>query len=115
MFGPNPERYLRMQVPHEDSEAAAQAFDDFCEAVDAAREKFKIADVLIVSRIRAMMPATDGTKVEGEGVMAFSLGDATLAESLAAYAYGHYKRKREEHLAQLLSGNKKARVCSDSK
>lgn len=115
MFGPNPECYRRMQVPHEDSEAAAKAFDDFCKAVDDAREKFKIADVLIVSRIRAMIPGPGGEPAEGEGVMAFSLGDPTLSESMAAYAYGHYKRVREEHLAQLLSGSKKTRVRSDLK
>lgn len=107
MIKRDPERYRRMQVPHVDSETAALAFEDFCNAVDAAREKFKIADVLVIACIRAMVPGPEGVNAEGEGIVSLSLGDPSLSESLAAYAYGQLKKERELDMERILAGGKK--------
>lgn len=107
--GPNPKRFREMQEPHESSEVMAKSFDEFFKVVEAARLKFRVAEVEIVAVMKAL---TDGGQ-EGEAMLRMHLGDPLRAESMAAFAYGTLKREREEMIATLLSGQgrsqKKAR------
>jgi hypothetical protein len=98
LFEPNPERYLRMKQPHETHAAASEAMDKFYEAIESAREQFRIANVLVVIQV----PYLAATGEEVEGMASSFLGDARLAEALAAYGYGQEAANRQEMMAKLM-------------
>jgi hypothetical protein len=91
--------FREMSEPHESREALQAAHHQFFEEVVELRKKHKIANIL---QIYADSYESDGEEAEMLG--ASMIGDQTRAESMCAFAYGSFKRQREEMLAKLLSG-----------
>lgn len=95
---PNPKLWREMQEPHESIEAANNASKAFYEELGVLREKYRMADVLVVCRVRV---AIDGD--EREALTPTFYGEWIRAESMAAYAYGHYASERQKQISDYIN------------
>ncbi len=95
----NPARYRELSVPFTTTDEANESLQKFFNAVEAARVEFKIPDAYVVAQVSIVYPAG-----EGSGFATANFGNSLAAESLAAYAYGRERRKREEAMAKMLRG-----------
>ncbi|MGE3889442.1 MAG: hypothetical protein AB7H81_23675 [Vicinamibacterales bacterium] len=96
----NPKLWREMQEPHENGPAVNAALEGFFKALGAAREEHRLADVLVVARVLYLNEA--GEEVEALALQTY--GDALRSESMAAYAYGQFAARRQEHIGELLTG-----------
>ena len=98
-MGQNQKLFREMSQPHESRDALNKAHEAFYEELGELRKKHKIANVVTI-----IEDSYDNGKDESSMLTAFAYGDGLKAESMSAYAYGTFKRKREEMLASLLAG-----------
>lgn len=96
----NPARYREMSIPHESPEKLAENVEGFNAAVEEARIKYRMRDVLIVAESSAI--GENGK--EGEFISTSHFGDQMKAVALAAYLYGKLRTRFEEILSQELKG-----------
>ena len=96
----NPENYHKLNIPYENAEEANKALKDFYEKVEKAREEFKIADILIITK--------GSVKYEDDSVGQFmqhtQFGNQLNGSSMAAYAYGQTQAEERELLNKLMAG-----------
>lgn len=96
----DPERWLRCQEPHESQEASDAALDAFLDDVSAAREKHRIAEVVILTG--TIFPGEDGNPQLFAGMSRFG-SDEKMAEMIA-YAYGQIVAPKLKKLQELSEG-----------
>ncbi len=80
---PNNELYYKMNQPFENKDVANESIMKFYEELGELREKYKIADLFVITR--------GSVKYEdkiGEFMDTMSYGDPLKQEALAAYGYG---------------------------
>lgn len=79
----DPENYAKMSVPFDNGNQADEALKNFFDAVEKARNEFKITDAHVIVKISikregetgaAMSSAHFGHSLEAEGMCAWSLG-----------------------------------------
>ena len=99
----DPENYRLMSQPFENGEAANKALDAFFEAVREARQKHRIADVVVLAMVSA------GEK-DAKAIAQSTLGDDTNVEGICAWAYGRAAAEREARMASLHRQGRKAGV-----
>ena len=99
----DPENYRAMSVPHASRDEVNEALTKFYEAVRAARNECRIADVTMVITTPVMYP--DG---ESRVLLSFHLGDGNNRESMLAYAFGNAQADRRAQINKLLSGDQKS-------
>ncbi len=97
-FKSDPARYREASIPHESEAAANEAIANFDKAVGELRVKYQIKDVLVIYGVAIL--GDNGGEYAAMGSMA--LGNQTLWESMAAYAYGREKAAREQRIGKLL-------------
>lgn len=107
---PNPKLWREMQEPHASIEAANEASRGFYEELGALREKYRMADLLVVCRVRVVI---DGD--EREALTPTFYGEWLRAESMAAYAYGHYAGERQQAISDYINGKALTRQASKRK
>ena len=95
----NLEKYRELSEPFPDADAANDAVEKFYAAMSAARDEFKIPDVLCVISLSVQYESG-----EGEAITYFQAGDAARTQVMAAYVYGQEQQKQREELNRLLSG-----------
>ena len=95
----HPNMYKRCSAPHESVNNATVSADLFFDAVRAAREEFRMANVVIMAQCNAM----DGGQ---EKALFFECqyGDAMQWKRLAFALAGILKKRDEELSAALLAG-----------
>lgn len=95
----DPGNYAKMSVPFENADAANEALAKFFEEIDGIRKKYKIPDVLIV---------TKGDIVCEEGTGSFmqysNFGNSVNILPMAAYVYGRAEQEHKEIIYKLLAG-----------
>lgn len=99
-FKSDPENYHNMSQPHEREDKATEALQGFYDAISEARKKFKIADVLVVTK--DSLRYEDG-KV-GDFMQHSQFGNQLNGVAMAAYAYGKLQAEEREMLNKLISG-----------
>lgn len=97
----DPKTYREMSIPHESTEAATKALKEFFKGISALRKEHRIQNVMLVMQTTAINKQGE----EGEYLVAYHLGDQLRYESLAAYAYAHAKRDRNDLIAAILRGD----------
>lgn len=93
----NPTRYREMSVPHESDDALQDAMKAFHADVEAARVKYRIADVVVITMARWV----DEEGEETEGVSQFSFGDSLRVLPMIAHCYGREKANHDALMARL--------------
>jgi hypothetical protein len=95
----DPDNYAKMSVPFENADAANEALSKFFDEIDVIRKKYKIPDVLIV---------TKGEIVFEEGIGSFmqhsNFGNSLNVLAMAAYVYGRSEQEHKERISKLLTG-----------
>lgn len=98
----DPENYHKMSEPYESPEKANEALRKFYDKVSEARNEFKIADVLIVTK--GSVRYNDGEV--GQFLQHSQYGNQLNGTSMAAYAYGQLQAEERELLNKLVAGGK---------
>jgi hypothetical protein len=101
-FKNDPANYHKMSEPHESPEKANEALQKFYDKVSEAREEFKIADILVISKDSVRYE--DGTV--GQFMQHSQYGNQLNGASMAAYAYGQLQAEQRELLNKLVAGQK---------
>jgi len=96
----DPDNYRRMSEAFASPAEADAALEAFSEDVRAARQKHRIADVLVAVCVN--IKYEDGH--EGQAFSMSQHGSVLVAEPLAAYAYGRAVEQRRESIGKLLKG-----------
>jgi hypothetical protein len=96
----DPTLWREMQEPHESLSATNAAVEGFFEELGALREKYRLADVVVVGRVVYL----DEQGGEVEAMTTSVYGESLRAESMAAYAYGSFAAKRQRAISDMLSG-----------
>jgi hypothetical protein len=102
-FKSDPDNYAKLSVPHDSPEKANEQLALFVEDVSHARQKFGIADVLVVMKDSAIYP--DGK--QGEFMTYHQMGNQIYGEAMAAYLFGCMQSERREMMSKLLGGKSK--------
>lgn len=89
----DPDLYERMSVPHESFDKALESYKAFFAEISAARERYRIRDVVIVS----MLSWREGERTVGQLVVGHR-GSAPLAVPMLAEALGELRRVRDAEL-----------------
>jgi hypothetical protein len=91
----DPDLYARLSVPYKTKEEAKASVEEFFRFVNAAREKCRIPELLVMALVR----------VEGEPETSVRLvrGDSLVLPKLAAIAYGLAKQDQIRALDSLVS------------
>lgn len=98
----DPKRYRRMCEPFPSLEATQDAITAFFNDVEAAREKHRIADVILIAEV---VHEADNTEVRGSSTLL--LGDSTRALPILAREYGRHSQLHEDMMAKLTAGARK--------
>lgn len=98
----DPENYIKMSEPFESPENANEALSEFHKEVSDLRKKYKITDVVIITKGSVKYP--DG-KI-GEFMNHSSFGATMNVEPMTAYAYGQASADRREMINKFISGTK---------
>ena len=93
------ERYAKASRPHESVEDCNKAIENVFDEVMALREKYHIENILVVYTVNINEEGNTGSSM---GM--FGGGNHTMFESMAAFAFGAEKQRREEKIRGLLSG-----------
>ncbi len=96
----DPDNYAAMAVPYESTDAADEALTKFYEEVSDLRKKYKVTDVLIVTK--GSVKFEDG-KI-GDFMNHSHLGNSLNQLSMSAYAYGQIQAVHEETISKLIAG-----------
>ncbi len=102
----DPSNYLALCAPFANADEANAALTAFYEDVRAARNKHRIADVLVVTSTNVNYKDAPGF---GVAICFSHNGDSMKAEGMAAYAYGQSQAEHREAMNLLLAGKKGAR------
>ena len=97
------EMYRKCGEPHADIDALNDAFAGFHEAVQEAREKYRITEVQVILKAR-YISGDD----ELEGITIGGYGDSLQAVSMIAWALGKEQAAQQTATAKLLAGVVKA-------
>lgn len=97
----DPETYLQLSAPFENTEDANNAMQSFYEELGELRKKHKIRDLLVVTY--GSVKTADG---ESEFLNSMSYGNTLNALPMAAYAYGQEKQSHGDVINSLLIGKK---------
>lgn len=89
----DPENYRKMCEPHATEEEANEAVQKFYEAVRKARQKYRIADVEIIVRVKAR-PSEENEKT---GMFFSSAHFGSLLERVGMCAWAHGIATQELH------------------
>ena len=87
--------YVKMSQPFEDQGTAAQAINDFLDAVASARQAHRITDVVVIVRCAS----SDGVVISSA-----HFGNSLESEGMLAYALGKETERRREAIARMLRG-----------
>jgi hypothetical protein len=101
-FKNDPDNYYKMSEPHENPDKANEALQKFYDKVSEARNEFKIADILVITKDSVRYP--DGEV--GQFMQHSQYGNQLNAVSMAAYAYGQLQAEERELLNKLIAGKK---------
>lgn len=96
----DPDRYRMCSEPFADSDEADRAVRAFCDELEAARVKHRIADVSYI--IQDSMQTESGEP--GMFIITGHQGDSMKREAMLAYALGQCQKERETLIAELLAG-----------
>ena len=99
----DPDNYTQMSVPFESSELANEALSGFYNELREIRKKYKIPDVLIVTK--GSVKTEDGTT--GDYIQHSSFGNSLNQLPMAAYAYGQIQAEHEALISKLIAGKTK--------
>ena len=97
-FEPNAQRYREASEPHKSEEAANEALEAFFHELSELRVKHHVKDLLLIYGVA--VEDADGQEYAAMGTTGF--GNQTLWESMAAFAFGQEKAKRQARLGKLL-------------
>ena len=92
----NLELYTRLQKPFESEEEAKKSMNMFFKDVEAARERWLIADVHTI-----VMMNVQGENGLMRGMTSQHLGDSSRGRDMCAWAYGQEKEYHKRCLAAL--------------
>lgn len=95
----NPARYRKLSEPFPDFGKANEALNAFYTELEALREKHKMPDVYVITRVNAM----DDDGEEGNAFSTAHFGDSLLAEGMVAYALGRLQKQRQDIIGNLLN------------
>lgn len=95
------DKYFLFSQPFKSPDVANAAIDAFRLDVESAREKYGIADVLVIVRVPTRYPDGLGTAETN-----FSWGDVQEREAMAARALGAIQAERRAMINKLLAGGK---------
>ena len=101
----DPANYRAMSIPHDNLDAANAAWSAFYADVFAARQRHRIADVLVV----AALNFSDEGKEQSAPVCS-SMGNPRTAAERAAFAYGHETNEHDRRLAEAIKGGLTAKA-----
>ena len=97
--------YRKMSEPHESSEAANKALNDFQKELSELRKKYKIANILMI---------VNDSYLDGEGdasfMSVFEFGSQLEMEAMAAYGLGQAQARRAEMITRVLMDAKRGKV-----
>lgn len=95
----DPENYRKMSEPHETPDMANEAIKNFYADVEVARNKHKIANILII--IKDSAKYTDGNV--GQFMQHSKYGNSLNFEPMAAYGYGKTQAEHREMINKILA------------
>lgn len=98
----NPGLYRKMSEPFSGADEANAAVKAFFDDVEAAREKHRIADVVVGVNIKVIY--NDGE--EGIGGSMMNLGDIMQAQLIAAMLLGQYQAECRQMIAKAINRSK---------
>lgn len=87
----DPENYARNAVPHKDLKSAQENLSAFYEAINDARNKYRVVDVAVV----VAMNITQKGKT-GRALSTAYFGDGQEAEGMLSYALGEVQNSRRD-------------------
>lgn len=96
----DPDNYSKMLVPFESMDAANEALTKFFDEVGEIRKKYKIPDVLIITK--GSIRHEDGS--EGDFMNHSGFGSMLNQLPMAAYCYGQVQAEQKETISKLISG-----------
>lgn len=94
----DPKHYREISVPFASSEDANVALHAFFSEVEAARNKHRIADVVVLCEVSHEL---DGHEVRGSA--SSSYGDSSRVVEIVARAYGSESARHEDRMALLMA------------
>jgi hypothetical protein len=95
----DPDNYAKMSIPFESTEAANEALSNFHKELGELRKKYKIPDLLIVTKGSVKH---DGET--GDWMQHSSYGSSLNQLTMAAYAYGQLQAEHKELISKLIAG-----------
>lgn len=99
----DPAKYRRNSEPFPSVEASNEALAAFFAEVQAARDRHRIADVIVLCEVNVM---TDDGEIRG-GASSF-LGDSTKQLPILAREYGAARERFEEDLGRIIAAARKS-------
>lgn len=99
----DPANYRRCSEPFPTVEAANEALLAFFEEVRAARDRHRIADVLVLCEVSHVL---DGEEVRGSAFAQH--GDSARALPMLAREFGAAQQRHEEQIALIVARGRKA-------
>ena len=96
----NPARYRRMCEPHESLDAANAAVQKFWEAVEKAREEYRIADVTVLAEV---VYGEDEARAQAD----LHLGSSLQRLPMIARAYGQVREAYDQMVTRIVEGARK--------
>lgn len=94
----NPARYRRMSEPFDSREQANQAITEFFADVEAAREKHRISDVVVLVEVGMVVG-----DVETRASAQLALGSRAYELPMLARAFGAAQARHQNDLALILA------------
>lgn len=95
----DPKNYMEMSVPYENPESAEEAMTNFNKELGELRKKYKIPDLLYVTKAGVMIEGEPG-EFFSQGFFGYSLNQLPMS----AYAYGQISKESEETISKFLAG-----------
>lgn len=99
----DPENYHKMSEPFESQDLATDALENFYNDVEDARRKYKIPDILVVTK--GSTKYADGHI--GQWIQHTQYGNQLEGEVMAAFVLGQMQAERRENVNKLLAGKTK--------
>lgn len=95
----DPATYRRLSEPYPTVEEANTRMFEFWKELGELRKKHHVRDVLVVAMFAVMHK--DGE--ESEHILPMHYGNSSLAEGMAAFAYGSQVEQRQKRVGRLMS------------
>lgn len=109
----DPANYRRMSEPFRSGEEANEALSAFFDEVQAARERHRIADVVVLCEVPHAAPVIEDGEYRGvkevRGAAEMFLGDSARVLPMLAMGLGAERRRLDDAIEAMASGKEAKR------